>query len=89
MRLVAGGLLAGHGARKLFGSFGGHGLEGTSGWLESIGLRPGKQWALLAGTSEFGSGVLTALGLLSPLGSLGVLAPMATATGTAHRGKPI
>ena len=89
MRLTAGGLMAGHGAQKLFGWFGGHGLEGTGGWLESMGLRPGKRWALLAGGSEFGSGVLTALGLLSPLGPLGMLAPMAIATGKVHRGKPI
>src|SRR5687767_13895981 len=54
LRLTAGGLLAGHGAQKLFGKFGGYGLEGTAGWLESIGLRPGKPWATLAGASEFG-----------------------------------
>ena len=89
MRLTAGGLMAGHGAQKLFGWFGGYGLEGTGGWLESMGLRPGKRWALLAGGSEFGSGVLTALGLLSPLGPVGMLAPMAIATGKVHRGKPI
>src|SRR5688572_23388419 len=68
LRLTAGGLLAGHGAQKLFGAFGGHGLEGTAGWLESIGLRPGKPWATLAGLSEFGGGALTALGLGGPLG---------------------
>jgi putative oxidoreductase len=89
LRLVAGGLLAGHGAQKLFGWFGGYGPAGTGGWLESLGLRPGKQWALLAGGSEFGSGVLTALGLGSPLGPIGMLAPMAVATRTVHWGKPI
>lgn len=89
MRLVAGGLMAGHGAQKLFGWFGGHGPEGTGGWLESLGLRPGKQWALVAGGSEFGSGVLTALGLGSPLGPVGMLAPMAVAARTVHKDKPI
>src|SRR3712207_554573 len=89
LRLTAGGLIAGHGAQKLFGWFGGYGLQGTGGWLESIGLRPGKQWALVAGGSEFGSGVLTALGLLSPLGPVGMLAPMAIAAGKVHWGKPI
>lgn len=89
LRLVAGTLLAGHGAQKLFGWFGGHGPEGTGGWMESMGLRPGKPWALLAGGSEFGSGVITAAGLASPLGPVGMLAPMAVAAGTVHRGKPI
>ncbi|MEW6637937.1 MAG: DoxX family protein, partial [Actinomycetota bacterium] len=63
LRLVVGGFLAGHGAQKLFGSFGGPGIEGTSGFMESLGLRPGKPWAVLAGLSEFGGGTLTALGL--------------------------
>ena len=56
LRLVVGGLLAGHGAQKLFGSFGGPGLSGVAGWLESLGLRPGHVWAWLAGVGEFGAG---------------------------------
>jgi putative oxidoreductase len=89
LRLVAGGLLAGHGAQKLFGSFGGGGLEGTGGWLESMGLRPGKSWAALAGAGELGSGALTALGLFTPVGPIGVFGPMLMATLKAHWGKPI
>jgi len=89
LRLVVGGLLAGHGAQKLFGWFGGNGLEGTGDWLESLGLRPGKRWAQLAGTSEFGGGVLTALGALYPLGPLMTIGAMATATLKAHANKPI
>ena len=89
LRLTTGGLLAGHGAQKLFGSFQGPGPEGTAGWLESMGLRPGKQWAMAAGLSEFGGGILTALGLAWPLGPIAIMSSMATAAGTAHRGKPI
>jgi uncharacterized membrane protein YphA (DoxX/SURF4 family) len=63
--------MAGHGAQKLFGSFGGPGLEGTSGFMEMLGMRPGRPWAYLAGLSEFGGGVLTALGLLYPMGPSG------------------
>jgi putative oxidoreductase len=88
-RLVVGGLLAGHGSQKLFGWFGGPGLSGAGGWLESLGLRPGRRWALVAGGSELGGGVLTALGLLHPLGPIGILAPMLMATTKAHSGKPI
>jgi putative oxidoreductase len=89
LRLTVGGLLAGHGAQKLFGAFGGPGLRGTAEMLESMGTRPGRVWAPLAGAAEFGGGVLTALGLLHPLGPLGILAAMTVATAKAHRGKPI
>ena len=89
VRLAQGTLMAGHGAQKLFGSFGGPGLEGTSGFMEMLGMRPGRPWAYLAGLSEFGGGVLTVLGLLNPLGPLGVIASMSMATRKAHWGKPI
>src|ERR671921_592157 len=89
VRLVQGSLMAGHGAQKLFGSFGGPGLESTSGFMEMLGMRPGRPWAYLAGLSEFGGGVLTALGLFNPLGPLGVIGSMSMATRKAHWGKPI
>jgi putative oxidoreductase len=89
LRVVQGALLAGHGAQKLFGWFNGPGLQGTSGFMEMLGLRPGRPWAILAGLSEFGGGVLTVLGLLNPLGPIGIIASMIMATSRAHRGKPI
>ncbi len=89
LRLVMGGLMAGHGAQKLFGSFSGPGLEGTSGFMEMLGLQPGRPWAWLAGLSEFGGGVLTLLGFLNPLGPVGVIGSMTMATTKAHAGKPI
>lgn len=89
MRLVLGTLLAGHCAQKLFGSFNGPGIEGTSGFMEMLGLTPGKPWAFMAGLSEFGGGVLTAIGFLNPLGPLGIIGAMAMATTKAHSGKPI
>src|ERR671933_902783 len=89
LRVVLGLLLAGHGSQKLFGWFGGHGLQGTGGLMESLGLRPGQPWAALAGLSEFGGGVLSLLGFLNPLGPLGVIGAMAMATRKAHWGKPI
>jgi putative oxidoreductase len=84
-----GGFLAGHGAQKLFGWFGGGGIEGTTAWLESIGYRPGERWALLADLSECGGGMLTALGLFSPIGPIGTLGAMVVATIDVHGGKPI
>src|SRR5215203_3241194 len=89
VRAVQGSLMAGHGAQKLFGSFGGPGLEGTSGFMEMLGMRPGRPCDYLAGLSEFGGGVLTALGLFNPLGPIGVIGSMAMATRKAHWGKPI
>jgi putative oxidoreductase len=87
LRLVVGLLMAGHGAQKLFGWFGGHGLKGTTGWLNSLGLRPAPFWALTAGLSEFGGGLLLALGLLNPLGSLGIIGAMLMAIVLVHWGK--
>lgn len=89
LRVALGGFLAGHGAQKLFGSFGGPGMEGTSGFMEMLGLKPGKPWAVMAGLSEFGGGVLTILGLFNPAGPLGVISAMSMATTKAHWGKPI
>ena len=89
LRVSVGSLLAGHGAQKLFGWFGGYGLKGTGGWLESLGLRPGQRWAALAGLSEFGGGTLTLLGFLTPLGAVGSFGAMAMATIKVHAGRPI
>jgi putative oxidoreductase len=89
LRVVTGGLMAGHGAQKLFGSFGGPGLKGTASMMEHLGLQPGKQWGMAAALSEFAGGTLTALGLGGPLGPIGVLSSMTMAATTAHWGKPI
>jgi putative oxidoreductase len=89
LRVVTGGLLVGHGAQKLFGSFGGPGLSGTASWMESLGLRPGTLWATMAGLGELGGGLLTVLGLGGPLGSILTGTSMKMATFKAHSGKPI
>jgi putative oxidoreductase len=66
LRLGAGGVLAAHGTQKLFGWFGGHGIEGTGQFMESVGYRPGKASATAAGLAETGGGALLALGLATP-----------------------
>ena len=65
LRLPVGIILAAHGAQKLFGMFGGYGLEGTAQWMESIGLAPGFVMALLAGSAEFFGGIALILGFLT------------------------
>jgi putative oxidoreductase len=84
LRIVAGLLMAGHGAQKLFGSFGGHGIAGTGQFFESLGLRPGQRHARLAGLSEFGGGLLLALGLITPLGAAAIIGVMTVAILTVH-----
>jgi putative oxidoreductase len=83
-RAALGAVLVAHGAQKLFGWFGGHGLEGTGGAFESIGLRPGRRNALIAGTSEMGGGTLLALGFLTPVASASVIGVMSQAVRTVH-----
>ncbi|HET8679242.1 MAG TPA: DoxX family protein [bacterium] len=84
LRVVTGLLLAGHGSQKLFGWFKGQGLDGFTGWLASMGFRPARTWARIAGICEFGGGLLFALGLFSPLGSLLIAASMITAIAKVH-----
>ena len=64
LRIPVGVIFAAHGAQKLFGSFGGYGLEGTGQYMASIGLEPGYLMALLAGSAEFFGGLALLIGLL-------------------------
>src|SRR5262245_25714874 len=89
LRLVAGSLMAGHGAQKLFGWVGGGGIKGTAGMMENLQLEPAEEWAMLAGSTEFAGGVLTALGALNPIGSIATISSMEMATLKVHWGKPI
>jgi putative oxidoreductase len=84
LRLALGLLMAAHGAQKLFGWFGGHGLAGVSGMFESLGFRPGRFFAVAAGASEIGSGLLMALGLLGPVGPALMLSVMVVAAVSVH-----
>ena len=65
LRVPVGIVLMAHGAQKLFGWFGGYGLEGTGQWMASIGLEPGYIMALLAGSAEFFGGLALIAGLLT------------------------
>ena len=66
LRATVGGYFFGHGMQKLAGWFGGHGPEGTGQFFEQVGLKPGRESALLAGAAEAGGGSLLALGLFTP-----------------------
>jgi putative oxidoreductase len=86
LRAVAGLVMSAHGAQKLFGAFGGHGIEGTGGFFETLGFRPGRAFAVAAGTSEFAGGLLIAAGFLGPIGPAIVLATMIVAIVSVHGG---
>jgi putative oxidoreductase len=89
LHAIPGALFMGHGAQKLFGLFGGYGIEGTGGFFEKLGLRPGRVHATLAGGAELFGGLLLTLGLLVPVAAAVLIATMVTASLTAHRGKGI
>jgi putative oxidoreductase len=84
LRLAVGLLFAGHGAQKLFGVFGGGGLEGTAEMFDKIGLRPGSVHARFAGTIEFTGGLLIAAGLFTPFAAAALIAVMTAAVLTVH-----
>src|SRR5271170_8181379 len=85
-RLVVGSYLVVHGSQKLFGAFGGPGLEKAGAGFHRIGLRPGKYMAAAAGITELSGGVLTAAGLADPAGPLAIMGAM-TVAATTHRAK--
>ena len=83
-RLVVGGIMAGHGAQKQLGAFGGHGIEGTGAHFEGLGLKPGELNAQVAAAGELGGGVLLALGLFPTLAGIPLIATMIVALRTVH-----
>jgi putative oxidoreductase len=87
LRLVVGLTVAAHGAQKLFGWFGGPGMSKWTQSVERLRIRPAQPWAWVAALSEFGGGLLLALGLLSPLGSLAIVGTMLVAIATVHLSK--
>ena len=84
LRVVFGLMMAAHGAQKLFGWFGGHGLNGTSAFMEGLGFRPGPLFATMAAGSEIVSGLLMFLGLLGPVGPALMVSVMVVAAISVH-----
>lgn len=65
-RAALGGVLVAHGSQKLFGWFGGGGIEETSKGMDAMGFRPARTSAMLAGLGEAGAGLALALGFATP-----------------------
>lgn len=89
LRAVIGGLFVGHGLQKLLGWFGGHGVEGTGQFFESLGYRPGHRHAALAGLVETGAGAMLLIGLWVPLAAAGIVGVMVNAIGSVHAGNGV
>lgn len=84
LRVVTGLTFAAHGSQKLFGLFGGYGLEGTGQWMESIGLAPGYLLALMAGSAEFFGGLALVIGLLVRPAAASLIVAMVVAIFSVH-----
>lgn len=84
LRLGAGVIFFAHGAQKLFGWFGGYGLEGTGNWMASIGLEPGLLMAAMAGSAEFFGGLLLIMGLFTRPAALALAFTMLIAIVSTH-----
>jgi len=84
LRVVVGIILAGHGAQKLFGWWGGQGMNGWTQTVHKLRIRPALPWAWIAALAEFGGGILFALGFLSPIGNLAIAGSMLVAIATVH-----
>lgn len=82
LRVVLGMLFMVHGYPKLFKNF-----SGFAGWLESLGFKPGKFWALVAGVVEFFGGIFLVLGLWTQLVGLLIAVQMLVAIWKAKWGK--
>jgi putative oxidoreductase len=87
LRVLVGGFFVGHGTQKLFGWFGGYGLDGTAKGFEQLGLKPGKAHATLAGVAEAGGGAALVAGAETPLAAAAITATMLTAIKTVHGDK--
>ena len=84
LRVGAGAIFAAHGSQKLFGWFGGYGLEGTAGWMATIGLEPALLMAALAGSAEFFGGLFLIVGLLTRPAALVLAFTMIVAIVSVH-----
>lgn len=84
LRLVVGLILAAHGAQKLFGWFGGPGIEGWSGILSQMGIRPAGPWAWLHALTEFVGGLMLGIGFLTPIAAAALAAVMVMAIVKVH-----
>lgn len=84
LRLAVGAIFVAHGAQKLFGVWGGGGLEGTAAFFTQIGLAPALPLAALVGVVELIGGLLLIVGALTLFAALALAFTMAVAIWKVH-----
>jgi len=82
--LVIGLTMAAHGAQKLFGWWGGPGMNGWTGAMNRMRIRPAVPWAWMSALAELLGGIGLAVGLLTPLPSLAIAGSMLVAIALVH-----
>jgi putative oxidoreductase len=83
-RLFVGSLFFAHGTQKLFGWFGGPGLDGASRMMDSLEMKPGRRNAIAASVSETAGGAMLAAGALTPVAATALIGTMLTAIRKVH-----
>ena len=81
LRIAVGIVMIAHGYNHIFR---GGKIEGTAGWFESLGMKPGILHAWLASLTELGAGAMLIFGFLTPLAAGGVVGVMLVALITNH-----
>jgi len=84
LRLTVGLTLVAHGIQKLFGWFGGPGIDAVGQLFASLGFQPGRRHAQIASLAETGGGLLLAVGLLTPLAAAVLCSVMLVAAISVH-----
>jgi putative oxidoreductase len=84
LRIALGGIFFAHGAQKLFGWFGGHGLSGHVGFVERLGVRSARLLGLVNALGEFFGGLGVLAGFLTPIAAAALIGSMAVAIIKVH-----
>ena len=84
IRIALGWIFIAHGGQKLFGWWGGMGLEGFAGFLNSLGVHPAMLWAFLSAGAEFFGGLMILFGVYARWGALLITIDMIVAVATVH-----
>jgi putative oxidoreductase len=87
LRTAVGLVFAAHGAQKLFGWWGGPGMDRWTGVIEAMGVRPARLWAPISALNELGGGLLLAFGLIAPVAAAVLVAQSAVIVARVHWAK--
>src|SRR5258708_980035 len=84
LRVAIGLIFAAHGAQKVFGWWGGPGMDGWRGAMEHMGIRPAAFWAVVSAGVELIGGLLLVLGLFTPFAAAALVGQSIVIIGQVH-----